>query len=129
MAKKRLSRLILLPLFLIACIGLVVLEIQARPLRRAVDNLVYDNWNHYLPCKKLPTEAQVTQIVERHQITIQAIDAVNPGLVGVEIDNYSCPGGRADLVIWYAKHQDRLAIESIIGGDTFLGVPYRLQNR
>ena len=117
MAKKRLSRLILLLLFLIACIGLVVLEIQARPLRRAVDNLVYDNWNHYLPCEKLPTEAQVTQIVERHQITIQAIEAVNPGLVGVEIDKYSCPGGRADLVIWYATHQDRLAIESIIGGD------------
>lgn len=55
------------------------------------------------------------------------IEQVNPGLVGVEID-HPCPS-HADIVFWYASHQDRLAIEEFIGGDTFFGIPYRLQNR
>jgi hypothetical protein len=47
--------------------------------------------------------------------------------VFVEIDDWSC-SDRADIVISYATHQDRLAIEEIMGGDTFFGVPYRLRN-
>jgi Holliday junction resolvasome RuvABC endonuclease subunit len=112
-----------------ACIGVIaVIEVQTKIVRRAYDNFVLDNRNHYLPCEKLPTEAEVSRVMEQHQDTIRAIEQVNPGFVGVDIDASACPG-RADLVIWYASHQDRLAIGGIIGGDTFFGIPYRLQNR
>jgi hypothetical protein len=48
--------------------------------------------------------------------------------VGLDVDELTCPG-RADVVFWYATHRDRLRIESLIGGDRFFGIPYRLQNR
>lgn len=119
---------LLLALAALLCLGALVIESQAHILRRLVDNYVYDNRNHYLPCNKLPAEAEVQAVVREHQDLVQAIEAVNPGLVGVELDSSFCPG-KADLLIWYASHQDRLAIESIIASDTFYGVPYRLQNR
>ena len=110
------------------CLGLFVIEAQTNFIRRAYDNFVMDNENHYLPCDKLPTEVEATTIVQHHQDILQAIELVNPGFVGVDVDSSTCPG-KADLVIWYASHQNRLAIKKIIGDDTFYGVPYRLQNR
>ena len=111
-----------------AFLGALAIEAQTNIVRRAYDNFVLDNRNHYLPCEKLPTEAEVIRIVQEHQDVVQSIEQVNPGFVGVDVDTTICPG-KADLVIWYASHQDRVAIESIMGGNTFFGVPYRLQNR
>jgi hypothetical protein len=118
----------LLLLVTVICLGAVAIESQTKIIRRATDNLLYDNWNHYLPCEKLPTEAEVRAIFQEHQDTVRAIEQVNPGRSGVYVDAMSCPG-KADLVIWYASHQNRLVIETIIGSDTFFRVPYRLQNQ
>jgi hypothetical protein len=120
---------IVLPLvIIIACLGMITIETQTKFIHRVYDNFVLDNKNHYLPCEELPTQVDVSRIVEQHRGEIQEIEQVNPGFVGVEIDTFTCPG-QADLVIWYASHQNRLTIEEIIGGDTFFGVPYRLHNR
>ena len=110
------------------CLGALFVELQVKIIRRGFDERIYDNKNHYLPCDKLPTEAEVNQVVQEHQNIVEAIKKVNPGLVGVEIDSTTCPGG-ADLLIWYASHENRLEIEKIIGDDTFFGVPYRLRNQ
>lgn len=110
-----------------ACFWLVVAEARTKILRHAIDNFVYDNKEHYLPCEKLPTELDVRRTVQEHQDVIQAIEKVNPGFVGVEIDT-SC-ADKADLLIWYASHENRLEIEKIIGSDTFFGIPYRLHNQ
>ena len=110
------------------CLGALFVEVRTKIIRRALDDLIYDNKNHYLPCDKLPTEAEVNQVVQEHQNIVEAIKKVNPGLVGVEIDSTTC-SGRADLLIWYASHENRLEIEKIIGDDTFFGVPYRLRNQ
>ena len=48
--------------------------------------------------------------------------------MGIDIDETTCPG-KADLLIWYASHENRLEIERIIADERFFGVPYRLQNR
>ena len=113
---------------LIACLGmLLVVEVQTKFVRRAIDNYVYDNRDHYLPCEQLPVEAEVNRVIQEHQAIIRSIEGVNPGMVGVEVV-LVCEG-KADLLIWYASHQDREAIEGIIGGDTFFGIPYRLQNQ
>ena len=82
---------------ILVCLGMMIVETQTEVLRRTIDNFIYDNENHYLPCAKLPTEAEVIAIVQQHQDIIQAIEQVNPGLVGVDIETSTCPG-KADLV-------------------------------
>jgi len=113
---------------LLAACGIAALFLAStNALGRLYNDLVLDNRDHYLPCDRLPTSAEVSLVLGEHQDTVEAIKELNPGFVFVEIDDWSCPG-RADIVISYASHQDRLAIEEIIGGDTFFGVPYRLRN-
>jgi len=125
---KNWKKIVLPVVILITCLGMIAVESRIKIIDRVYDNFVLDNKNHYLPCEELPIEADVSRIVDQHQDEIRAIEQVNPGFVGIEIDTFTCPG-QADLVIWYGRHQDRLAIEEIIGSDTFFGVPYRLQNR
>ena len=114
---------------LTACCGVGVFLVRGHVLARLYNDLVLDNRDHFLPCERLPTSAEVYRVAEEHQDTVEAIKEVHPGFVFVEIDDWSWScSGRADIVISYASHQDRLAIEKIIGGDTFFGVPYRLRN-
>lgn len=110
------------------CAVAIIVEAQFKVMQRAYDNYVLDNRNHYLACQDLPAKAEVEKIVEEHQDVIQQILEVAPGFVGVEIDTSTC-SGKADLLIWYASHGQRLAIEKLIAGNTFFGIPYRLQNR
>ncbi len=126
---KKESRIIIFLLLLITlCIIVILIETQTNSIRRIFDDFIYDNKNHYLSCEKLPTKDEVTKIIAEHQDVIRDIEAVNPGLVGVEIDTTSCQG-KADIIIWYASHENRLLIEEIIADETFFGIPYRLQNR
>jgi hypothetical protein len=113
---------------LLGCATAIAAEARFKVAQRAYDNFALDNRNHYLSCQDLPFKSEVERIVGQHQDTIEQIEQVAPGSVGVEIDDISCPA-RADLLIWYGTHQERVAIEKIIGADTFFGVPYRLQNR
>ena len=115
-----------LVLLAVCCVGALLL-VRGHVLGRLYNDLVLDNRDHFLPCDQLPSVADVNRILAEHQDTVEAIKGVHPGFVFVEIDDWSC-SGRADIVISYASHQDRLAIEKIIGGDTFFGVPYRLRN-
>jgi hypothetical protein len=125
MSKRKISIILLLAV-LVACIGILVVEYQTRALERWIDDVIYDNRNHYLPCEQLPAVPDVEKTLKEHEDIIQQIKQVNPGLVDVEI-GYPCPD-RADIIISYASHKDRLAIEAIIGKDDFWGIPYRLQN-
>ena len=113
---------------LILCVGIWILEAQTKFLRRSYDEIVLDNRNHYLSCAQLPTEAQISRVIEEHQDAVKRINQINPGFVGMEIDTSTCPD-KADLLFWYGTHQDRLRIEDTIAGETFYGIPYRLQNR
>jgi hypothetical protein len=109
-------------------VGILIFESQTKLFRRTYDEFVLDNHNHYLPCEKLPTETEVSRVMEAHQDVIEKIGQINPGFVGVEVDTSTCPG-KADIIFWYGTHQDRLLIESIINDDTFYGIPYRLRNQ
>jgi hypothetical protein len=110
------------------CLLMVVVESRFKLARRGYDHFIMDNRNHYLSCEELPPGDNVERIVEQHEDVIQQIQQVAPGFVGVEIDSFTCEG-KADLILWYGTHEQRVAIEEIIGSDTFFGIPYRLQNR
>ena len=126
--RKFLALISTISIVLVICVGILLVETQTKIVRRWVDNVLYDNWYHYLPCEQLPPASEVEKIIQVHQDVIQNIEAVNPGLVGVEV-NPCGAGQNADITFWYASHKDRLAIEQIIGSDTFFGVPYNLNNR
>jgi len=112
---------------LVACTGALFIGARTKIVQRWIDNAIYDNRNHYLACEQLPSTSEVERTLREHQDVIQRIEAVNPGFVGVEIN--TCGAGHADITFWYGSHKDRVTIEQIIGGDTFFGVPYNLNNR
>ena len=129
MKSERLRNVLLLVMGLALMCGTVTLvEARFHLLQRGYDRFILDNRNHYLSCEDLPAKADTEKILEQHQDIIRQIRDVAPGFVGVEIDSIACEG-KADLLIWYGTHQQRIAIEEIIGGETFFGIPYRLQNR
>jgi hypothetical protein len=118
----------ILSIALIVCVSIVLIESQIKVIRRWIDDTLYDNRNHHLPCKQLPPLSEVKMIVREHQDIIKQVEAVHPGNTGAEI--LPCGTGQnADITFWYASHNDRIAIEQIIGADTFFGVPYNLDNR
>ncbi len=122
------KKIMLVLVCLVLLLGAAYLEGQLHLLRHWLDDVLYDNWNHYLPCgQQHPVEA-VEEALQTHADTVNLIEAVNPGQVGVEVDAASCPG-RADVLIWYASHSDRLEIEHILGARSFFGIPIRLVNR
>jgi hypothetical protein len=125
--KRRMISLLILGLCIVCVIG-IILETQFQVIRRAYDRFILDNRNHYLSCQDLPEKSKVEKVVEQHQDVLQKIRQVAPGSVGVEIDSSTCKG-KADLLIWYGTHAQRIAIEKILSEDKFFGIPYRLQNR
>ena len=120
--------LVIVLLVVLLCVGILIVESQTKFFRKAYDEVILDNHNHYLSCEELPTESEVRQTMESHQDVIEKIEQINPGFIGVEMDASTCPG-KADIIFWYGTHQDRLKIESIISDDTFYGIPYRLRNQ
>ena len=126
--RRSLTLVMAASLLLMLALGALLVNTQTHFINRWYDNAMLDDWNHYLPCDQWPTAAQVQQVIQQHQDVVARIEAVNPGLTGVDVDEMTCPG-KADIIIWYASHCNRLAIEAIIGADRFFGVPYRLQNR
>lgn len=124
MISKRIVLSFILVLFIA---GIVVEEQRTNFIRKLYDEVVLDNKNHYLTCEQLPETSEVKQVVENHQEIILKIKEVNPGFVEVRIDTYTCPD-KADILIEYPSHADKIAIEKIIGGGSFFGIPYRLRN-
>jgi hypothetical protein len=49
----------------VVILGLALLFATHIP-QRAVDNLLYDNYNHYLPCERLPQTADVERALAEH---------------------------------------------------------------
>lgn len=117
--------------FAVGCSILFValaVSIQTNAVQRVLDYHLYDSKNHYLPCRKLPTEAEVRAVVKAQQQLIQQIEQVNPDGQNIWVEQKpECPE-KADILIDYPGHQNRLEIEKLIDGDTFHGVPYRLRN-
>ena len=101
---------------------------QSHAIQRIISDVVYDNYDHYLPCERLPLAAEVEAVVAAHAGTVNQIKAVSlDGQFNVE--KQSCGGAEhADIVIYYPTHAQREQIEEILGGKTFFGIPARWIN-
>ena len=129
MEQKKLIILIAVLVFALVCIGaFLAFELIKHPVRHWLDDLVYDNYNHYLKCDELPLIEEVEAVVALHQDTLAQIEQVNPGLVGWEVEE-TCPG-RGDIIFWYPSHANRNQIEEMIGSEIdFFGIPIRMRNQ
>jgi len=88
---------------------------------------VLGNRVHNVPCEKLPTRAEAEAILRAHHSAVERIKRVpQDGSVGVMLSE-PCPG-RAELIIYFPTLDVRREIESLIDGETFYGIPYRLLN-
>lgn len=110
---------------------LVAQEFKLHLLGRVWNEFVLDNYDHYLSCDELPTKEYVQSVLEANQELvdrIQKIDsAYNSVFVSMGNEDSHCPD-KADVIIYYGGHPDRVQIEEILGGKKFLGIPVRFRN-
>lgn len=144
----------------LAIIGVsIAAEKHTGAIRRAIFNREFfgGEYNHFLPCSKLPTEAEVQRVLREHLDVIRKIEQIriitSGGMLGSSIHisfgngevyntpsrtsngisfsapvpNDRCPG-KADIYIGFGGISDSVRIKEIIGGDTFFGIPYRMHN-
>ena len=80
------------------------------------------------PCSQLPTERAVEQALEQHRDMVESLQAMEKGgSVMIFADAPSdCPN-RSALRITYGTQKTRDEIRHRLG-DTFFGIPYRMQN-
>ncbi|MHB8113492.1 MAG: hypothetical protein ACYDHA_08560 [Bellilinea sp.] len=111
----------------ILMVGLFFLY-QSHIIQRIILDVVYDNYDHFLPCERLPLATEVEAVVADHAGTVNQIQAVSPDM-RFSLEKQVCGGGdHADIVIYYPTHAHREQIEAILGGKTFFGTPARWIN-
>jgi len=97
--------------------------------RDVYNNVVLDNYDHWLPCSKLPVLAQVEATMSQNRDTLERIKVVDPtGRPGIIVNVAEVCKGRGDIEISYGAHRHRVQIEAILGNQTFFGIPVRLRN-
>lgn len=112
---------------LLLLIGLIALY-QSHVVHRIVNDVLYDNFNHYVPCNRLPLATEVEAVVADHTAIVDQIQATSSN-IRFEIVKQTCGGAdHADIVISYPSHALRAQIEQLVGGKTFFGVPTRWIN-
>ena len=94
---------------------------------RIIDDVLYDNYHHYLQCEDLPEITAVENAVSENQDMIREIEGLAEGQVTISVDASSCPG-RGSIVIYFPSHTVREQIEDILGGKSFYGIPVTLIN-
>ncbi len=72
MTKIKVFLLILLVLIAVGVIAIIV-ERKAHPLSKLVENVIYDNKNHYLTCDQLPNLEEVGRVVREHKDVVERI--------------------------------------------------------
>jgi hypothetical protein len=109
MSKRLIKRLTAMAIIVVVSCVILLALIRTNSIRALYNDFVLDNRDHFLSCEELPPVSEVIQVVDEHQDTVREIEQVKPGFVYVEIDRDTCPG-KADILIMYPTHQDRLAI-------------------
>ena len=129
MEQKKLIILIAVLVFALVCIGaFLAFELIKHPVRHWLDDLVYDNYNHYLACEDVPSINDVNTTIQAHRVILDGIDQLAPGIVGWQVEE-PCTG-KGDILFFYGSHAQRNQIEEMIGSeDNFFGIPIRMRNQ
>jgi len=117
---------------LIALLVVVIVFMASEPFthlfHRIADALIYNNYHHYLPCSSLPMLGDVEKIVTQHSDVLERIQNLDPSIIQVVTDTWTCPG-KASIIVYYATHDQSTQIKEILPDKTFFGIPLSLINR
>lgn len=126
----RFTPILILSSVAIVLIALIFFPFRIPFVRDVYNDVVLDRYDHWLPCRNLPTTEEIESTMAQHEDTLERLYAVDssgrPG-ISIYVDNETCEG-RGDLIIEYGGHQQREQIEEILGDQTFFGIPVRLRN-
>ena len=122
-------RMTVAALLLVVLAAVAAAEWETYYVRDQLAEQAYGWKPHRVPCEQWPTPGEVGQAIDRNADLVSKIEAVNPGIVMVELNTTEkCPG-KADIRILYATRTDLDAIRTIVMDDRYLfGVPYRMLN-
>ncbi|NLV75216.1 MAG: hypothetical protein GXY52_11145 [Chloroflexi bacterium] len=125
---RKVKTLIPVAILLLVVVILAVSEPSTHLFHRLVDNLLYNNYHHYLSCSDLPDIDKVEKTVAEHSEIVEKIKNVNPDHVEFMVDSWTCPG-KGSITIYYASTDQRSQIDQILPDKTFFGIPVTLINR
>lgn len=135
---------------LLALIAIFMLAFNSTATRRIIDDKLFDNYNHYLSCERLPSIKEVEEVVNTHKEEINKMvreassnfhntpvtpkwsghSVIDPNLSYVSFnwgEVQTCQG-KADILITYPNHNTRKIIEMYLKNNTFYGIPIRMLN-
>lgn len=108
--------------------GLVWSVLSWSAISIRIADILYDNKLHNIPCDQLPQRELVERVLENNNAAVIAVEAMTEGSGWVEVGFLNdCPD-KADIVIYFGGHRQRVRIEQLIGGDLWFGIPYRMIN-
>ena len=78
-------------------------------------------------CEKFYEVTAIEKVLADHAQVVKQIKDINPRFIFVGAQKVEGCQGKAELLISFPTERDRKKIEQLIG-DTFFGIPYRMQN-
>ncbi len=97
--------------------------------RDVYNDVMLDNYDHWLPCDALPTFEKIETTMAQRQDTLKRVGEVDlSGRPGIFIEATEVCEGRGDILIEYGAHRHREQIEDILKDRTLHGIPVRLRN-
>ena len=130
---KRVLKTVSLIVLASAAAGGVYFIVTFRPVKIAWASLVLDNREHFFTCEQLPFYPQVQKALSVHADVVANLKGagafeVKPNLIKCKNFEGGIEFMKGDIEIDYSTHQQRQAVEKLIG-DNFFGIPYRGYNR
>lgn len=110
----------------IALIGVIVLRLE--PVQRLTQDKLYDNVPSFVACDRLPSVSATQRALDEHADLVAAIRQVAPDEVMIGLDTQRCGGDRAEILITYGSHEQRIRIQALLAKAGFGDVPVSLRN-
>ncbi|MGH3888638.1 MAG: hypothetical protein ACRDSZ_19100 [Pseudonocardiaceae bacterium] len=110
----------------VTLVGVIALRLE--PVQRLIQDKLYDNVPSFSACDRLPSASAVQSALDGHADLVTAIRQVAPDEVTIEPDTQRCGDDRAEILITYGTHDQRIRIQALLAEGGFSDVPVSLRN-
>jgi hypothetical protein len=104
------------------------ISLRLVPVQRLIEDKLYDSVPSFSSCERLPSASMVRKELEKHAELVAAIRQVAPDEVVIEPDTQRCGDDRAEILISYGSHDQRIRIQALLAKEGFGDVPVSLRN-
>lgn len=110
----------------ITLVGVILLRLQ--PVQRLIQDKLYDNVPSFAACDRLPSVSGAQRALDGHADLVAVIRRVAPDEVTIEPSTQRCGDDRAEILITYGSHDQRIRIQALLAKGWFGDVPVSLRN-